>query len=43
MKGVDQLIDGDQAVFFRDVGKMSITCGGCGTGMAKQCLDMTKA
>jgi len=34
MKRVNQLINGDQAVFFRDIGQM---------GMTKQCLDMTKA
>ena len=42
MKGVDQLINGDQTVFFRDIGEVSITCSGHGAGMAKQSLDMTK-
>ena len=43
MKGVNQLVNGDQAVFFRDIGEMRITCSGSRTGMAKECLDMTKA
>jgi len=43
MEGVHQLINSDQAVFFRDIGEMSIPCGCFRTGMAEECLDMTKA
>jgi len=43
MKGVDQAINCDQAVFFRDVRQVGITCGCIRTGVAEQCLDMTKA
>jgi len=43
MKGVNQLINGDQTVFFRDISQMGITCSRIGTGVAKQRLDMTKA
>jgi len=43
MKSIDQLVNGGQAVLLRDIGQMGITCGCRGTGMAKQCLDMTKA
>lgn len=43
MKGVDQLINGIQAVFFRDIGQMSITCGCRWAGMSEDHLNMTKA
>ena len=43
MKGVDQFVDGDHAVFFGNIGDMGITCGGIGAGVAKQCLNMAKA
>lgn len=43
MKAVDQSIDGRQAVFFRDIRQVSITCSGCRTGMTEQSLNMTKA
>ena len=43
MKGVDQLINGVQTVFFRDIGQMGITCGCRWAGMAEECLNMTKA
>lgn len=43
MKGVDQIIDGGQAVFFRKIGEMGIACSGHGAGMTQDCLDMAKA
>ena len=43
MNRVDQRINGGQAVFFCDIGEMSITCSGHGTGMTKNGLDMAKA
>jgi len=43
MKAVDQSINGSQAVFFRDIRQVSITCSCCRTGMTEQCLNMTKA
>jgi len=43
MEGVDQRIDGGQAVFFSDVGEMGIPSGGHGAGMPENCLDMAKA
>ena len=43
MKGVDQRINGGQAVFFSDIGKMSVTRGCYGAGMAEKRLDMPKA
>jgi len=42
MKGVDQRINGVPAVFFRELGEVSISCGGHGTGMTENGLDMTK-
>ena len=42
MKGVDQLINGVQAVFFRDIGQMGITCGCRGAGMSEDYLNMAK-
>ena len=43
MEGIDQLIDGVQTAFFRDIGQMSITCG-CGwAGVPEDHLNMTKA
>jgi len=43
MKRVDQRINGCQAVFFGDIGQMSVTRGCRGTGMTKDGLDMAKA
>jgi hypothetical protein len=43
MKGVNQLIYGGQAVFFRNIRQMGIACSCIGAGMSKQRLDMTKA
>ena len=43
MKGVHQLIDGEHAVFFCNIGDMGITGGGVRVGVTKQGLDMTKA
>lgn len=43
MKGVDQRINRGQAVFFREIGEVSIPCGGYGTGMPENGLDMTEA
>ena len=43
MKCVDQFINSDQRVFFRDIGEMSIKCGCRRAGMAKYGLNMTKA
>ena len=43
MEGIDQGIDGGQAVFFRNIGQMGISCGGRGAGMTEEYLDMTKA
>jgi len=42
MKGVDQRINGGQAVFFREIGEVGIPCSGHRTGMTQDCLDMTK-
>ena len=43
MKGVDQRINGVQAVFFREIGEVRIPCSGYGTGMPENGLDMTEA
>jgi hypothetical protein len=43
MNRVDQIINGGQAVFFRENGEMGVSGGGCGTGMPENRLDMTKA
>jgi len=43
MKRVDQRINSDQAVFFRDIGEMCISSSGHRAGMTKDGLDMTKA
>jgi len=43
MEGIDQLIDGVQTAFFRDIGQMGITCGCRGAGMSEDYLNMTKA
>jgi hypothetical protein len=34
MKGVDQRIDGGKAVFFSEIGKLGVSCGGVRVGMA---------
>jgi hypothetical protein len=43
MDGVDQLVDGQQTFFFRDVGHMSIAGRCIGIGMTEKGLDMTEA
>ena len=43
MKGVDQVVYGRHAVFFRDIGDMSITGRCVGIGMTEKGLDVTKA
>jgi hypothetical protein len=43
MEGVDQGIDGGDAVFFSKLGELGITCGGVRVGMAQKDLDMTQA
>jgi len=43
VEAIDQRIDGGQAVFFRNIGQMGISCGGRGAGMTEKNLDMTKA
>ena len=43
MNCVHEGINGDQAVFFGKIGEVGIPCGGRGTGMTQDCLDMTKA
>jgi len=43
MKRVDQRINGGQAVFFRKIGEMCISCGSHRAGMTQDCLDMAKA
>jgi hypothetical protein len=39
---VDQLIDGGQGIFFRQLGHMRVTGGGDRTGMAEQYLNMSQ-
>jgi hypothetical protein len=43
MNGVDQIIDGRQAVFFNDVRDMGISHRRVGAGMAEKGLNVTKA
>jgi hypothetical protein len=43
MNGVDQIVDGRHAVFFRDIGDMGIPGRCVGIGVAEKGLDMTKA
>jgi hypothetical protein len=43
MNGVDQIIDGRQAVFFSDVSDMGISHRRVGVGMAEKGLNVTKA
>jgi len=43
MNGVDQIVDGHHAVFFRDSGKMCVTGGGFRAGMAEKGLNMPQA
>jgi len=43
MNGVDQIVDGRHAVFFRDIGDMSIPHGCFWTGMTENGLDVTEA
>jgi len=42
MKGVDQGIDGGQAVFFGKIGQMGISYSGHEAGMPEDCLDMAQ-
>ena len=42
MKSVDQVVNGGQAVLFGDVGKVGITSGCGGTGMAEDLLNMSE-
>lgn len=43
MEGIDQRINGGQAVFFGDISKVCVTHGCRRAGMAEQRLDMTEA
>lgn len=43
MEGIDQRINGGQAVFFSDIREVGVTHGCRGAGMAEQRLDMAKA
>jgi hypothetical protein len=43
MNGVDQGIDGGNAVLFGKLGELGVTCGGVRVGMAQKDLDMTQA
>jgi len=43
MKGVDQIVDGLHALFFRDIGEMGIPGCCTGTCMAEKGLYMTEA
>jgi len=43
VKGVDQRIDGDQAVFFREIGEVGISGRGRRAGMPENCLDVAEA
>ena len=43
LHGVDQFVDGGDAVLFSGVGELGVA-GGCGrTGMTEKSLDMAKA
>lgn len=42
MKGVDQGVNGGQAVLFGDVGQVGIACGCAGAGMAEYRLNMSE-
>lgn len=43
MNGVDQGIDGRNAVFFRKLGELGVSFGSVRVGMAQKKLDMTQA
>ena len=43
MNGVDQLIDGFHAVFFRDIGDMGVPGGCVEIGVAENVLDLAQA
>ncbi|MFA6009256.1 MAG: hypothetical protein WC799_04670 [Desulfobacteraceae bacterium] len=43
MDGVDQMVDGRHAVFFRDIGEVGVTGRGGGAGMAEKGLDVAEA
>ena len=43
LNGVDQIVDGFSAVFFRYIGDMGVPSCRCGAGMAKKGLDMAEA
>jgi len=40
---IDQVVDTVCGIAFGDLGEVCITCGGSGTGMAEQPLDMAQA
>jgi len=43
VNGIDQFINGGEALFFSEVGQVSVTSGGIGTGMPQQGLNVTEA
>jgi hypothetical protein len=43
MNGIDQRIDGGNAVLFGDLGALGVSCGGVRIGMTQKGLDMTQA
>lgn len=43
MNGVDQIVDGRHAVFFRDIGEVGIPGRCIGIGMSEKGLDMAEA
>ena len=43
MNGVDQAIDGGNAVFFGKLGELGVSFGSVRVGMAQKELDMTQA
>jgi len=40
---IDQVVDTVCGITLSDLGEAGITCGGSGTGMAEQALDMAQA
>ncbi len=43
MESIDQAVEPVCGIAFGDLGEVCITCGGSGTGMAEQPLDMAQA
>ena len=43
MQLIDQAVDTVCGITLSDLGEVCITCGGSGTGMAEQPLDMAQA